>query len=166
MFDNQSMNIPQQTVRAEITLTPFDEEDGDFETLSIVEDVTADVLIETGTMQGYTSKIVGDNSRSAGIILLLGELAHQAIAQKDLIIAFLQAGTAAIGVLAKQRKVSKIEMSMNGDTISIETPDKATVQSLLALFEDKHPGIASKVTPTSKLQVNGKVSKKGRSSNQ
>lgn len=93
----------------------------------------------------------------------LGELAHQAIAQKDLIIAFLQAGTATIGVLGKQRKVSKIEMSLDGDRISIENPDKATVQSLLALFESIHPGITSKVTPSSKLQVNGKVSKKGRS---
>jgi len=49
-----------------------------------------------------------------------------------------------------------------GDSISIENPDTATVQTLLDLYEAKHPGISAKVTSSSKLQVTGKVSKKER----
>src|SRR5947209_4729278 len=111
-------------------------------------------------MQNYRTQIASDNRRSAGVILLLGEIMHQAIAQKDLIIAFLQAGTAAIGSLAKQGRVSKIEMSLDGDSISIENPNTATVQTLLDLYEAKHPGLTASVTSSSKLQVTGKVSKK------
>ena len=160
MSDPPCANKP--TVLAEIVLVPLEDEEDDFETISAVEDVTAAVLSDTTAMQDYTTQIARDNRRGAGVILLLGEIAHQVIAQKDLIIAFLQAGTAAIGALAKQRRVGKIEMSLDGDSISIENPDTATVQTLLDLFEAKHPGITANVTPSSRLQVTGKVSKKAR----
>jgi hypothetical protein len=160
MSDLPSTNTPQLAVLAEIVLIAFENEDDDFETLSTVEAVMADVFSDTTAIQDYTTQIASDNRRSTGVILLLGQIVHQAIAQKDLIIAFLQAGTAAIGVLAKQRHVGKIEMSLEGDSISIENPDTATVQTLLALYEAKHPGITAKVTPSSKVQVIGKVSKK------
>ncbi len=162
MSDLPPVNKPRPAVLAEIVLVPLEDEEDDFETLSAVEDVTAAVLSDTTAMQNYTPRIVSDNRRSAGVILLFGELAHQVIAQKDLIIAFLQAGTAAIGALAKQGRVSKIEISLDGDSISIENPDTATVQALLDLYEAKQPGIAAKVTPSSKLQVTGKVSHKSR----
>ncbi len=152
----------KSTILAEIVLVPFEDEDDDFETLSAVEDVTAAVLSDTTAMQDYRTQIASDDKRSTGVILLLGEIAHQVIAQKDLIIAFLQVGTAAIGALAKQKRVGKIEVSLDGDSISIENPDTATVQTLLDLYEAKHPGIAAKVTPSSRLQVTGKVSKKAR----
>ncbi len=162
MSDLPSANAPQPTVLAEIVLIPLEDEDDDFETLSAVEDVTAAVLSDTTAMQNYRTQIASDDRRSTGVILLLGEIAYRAIAQKDLIIAFLQAGTAAIGALAKQKRVSKIEMSLDGDSISIENPDTATIQTLLDLYEAKHPGIAAKVTPSSRQQVTGKVSKKAR----
>lgn len=161
MSDEQSTSIPQEAVLVEIALVPIDGEDRDFETLSAVEDVTASVLKETATIYVYTSKIESDGRRSTGVILLLNEIAHQVMAQKDLIVALLEAGAAALTVLGKQRRVSKIELSLDGDSISIENPDTATAQGLLALFEAKHPGIAANVTPSSKLHVTGKVSKKG-----
>jgi len=159
MSDLPAANTPQPVVLAEIVLVPLEDEEDDFETLSVVEDVTASVLSETTAMEHYTAQIASDSRRSAGVIVLLGVIGHQVIAQKDLIIAFLQAGTAAISALAKQRRVSKIELSLDGDSISIEHPDPITAQRLLDLFEAKHPGIAAKVTPVSKLQVIGKVSK-------
>jgi hypothetical protein len=162
MSDLSSANRPQPTELAEIVFVPLEDEEDDFETLSAVEDVTVAVLDDIKAMQNYRTQIASDNRRSAGVILLLGEIVHQAIAQKDLIIAFLQAGTAAIGALAKQGRVSKIEMSLDGDSISIENPDRATVQTLLDLYEAKHPGITASVTPSSKLQVTGMVSKKER----
>ncbi len=160
MADMQSMNGPQQDLLVEIVLVPVEDEDDDFETLSIVEDVTADVLAETTKIQSYTSKIVSDNRRNVGVILLLGTIVHQVAAQKDLIIAFLQAGTAAIGALLKQRRVRKIEINLDGDSISIENPDKVTVQTLLDLFEAKHHRVPVQVSPSSKLKIIGKVSKK------
>jgi putative ubiquitin-RnfH superfamily antitoxin RatB of RatAB toxin-antitoxin module len=138
---------------------PLENEDDDCETLSVVEDVTLQVLNETSSMQeGYTSQMVNNERRSAGVILLLGEIVHQAIAQRDLLNALLQVGTAALGVVGKQRHVSKIEMLLDGDRILIEDPEKATVQTLLALFDAKHAGVAERVTSSSKLQITGKVS--------
>lgn len=162
MSDLPLANTPQPAILTEIVLVPLEDEDDDFETLSAVEDVTVAVLNDTTALQTYTAKLASDNRRGTGVILLLGEIAHQLVAQKDLIIAFLQVGTAAIGALVKQRQVSKIDMSLDGDSISIENPDTATVQTLPELFEAKHPGIAAKVTSSSRLQVTGKVSKKER----
>src|SRR5437763_7060369 len=100
MSDSPSANT--STVLATIALVPLENEEDDFETLSAVEDVTAAVLKDTTVLQNYTTQIVSDHRSGAGMIVLLGEIAHQVIAQKDLLIAFLQAGAAAIGTLAKQ----------------------------------------------------------------
>ena len=163
MSDSPSTKIPPNAVFTEIVLVPMEDEDDDFETISTIGDVTADVLSETNALEGYTSKLTSNDRRDAGAILLLNEFAHQVIAQKDLIIAFLQAGTAAIGIVSKQRQVKKIEVSLDGDSISIDDPDTMTVQRLLDLFQAKHPTIATKVTPSSRLVVTGKVSKTARS---
>jgi hypothetical protein len=162
MSDESMANTSHRAVLAEIVLLPLENEDDDFETHSAVEDVTTHVLKETSSIEGYTSQMVSDERRSAGVIVLLSEIVHQAIAQKDLLIALLQAGTAALGVLSKQRHVSKIEMTLDGDSLAIENPEKATVQTLLALFEAKHAGVAERVTPSSTLQITGKVSKSTR----
>jgi hypothetical protein len=160
MSDVSKAHTSHQAVLAEIVLLPLENEDDDFETLSAVEDVTTQVLNETSSMQGYTSQMVSDERRSIGVIVLLGLIVHQAIAQKDLLIALLKTGTSVLGVLGNQRRVSKIEMTLEGDSITIENPEKATVQTLLALFEAKHAGVAERVTSSSKLQITGKVSKR------
>jgi hypothetical protein len=162
MLDTPSTNIPPNTVLAEITFVPTEDEENDFETISTIGDVTADVFGEMSTIEGYTSKMTSNHRRNAGVILLFHEIAHQVIAQKDLIIAFLQAGTAAIGIVSKHGHVKKIEVSLDGDSISIDDADTVTVQRLLDLFEAKHPGIATKVTPSSRVEVTGKVSKTAR----
>jgi hypothetical protein len=162
MSDVTMANTSHHAVLAEIVLLPLENEDDDFETLSTVEDVTTQVLNETSSIERYTSQLVSDERRSAGVILLLGEIVHQAIEQKDLLIALLQAGTAALGILVKQQHVSKIEMTLDGDSIAIENPEKTTVQSLLALFEAKHAGVAERVTSSSTLQITGKVTKSTR----
>ena len=83
MSDPPSANKP--AVLAEIVLVPLEDEDDDFETLSAVEDVTAAILSDTTAMQNYRTQIASDNRRGTGVIVLLGEIAHQVIAQKDLI---------------------------------------------------------------------------------
>ncbi len=147
---------------AEIDIIPLEEEMNDFEAVSAVENVTADVFSEVQALPHYTAHLTSDTTRSVGIIVLLEEGVHQVIAQKDILIAFLQAGAAAVGVLSKQRRVSKIDLSIDGDSISIENPDTVTVQNLLDSFMTKHPAVTTTLTPSSKLQVTATVSKKVR----
>ena len=163
MSNTQPSDTPRGTIVAEIALVPLEEEVNDFEAVSAVENVTADVFSDVQALPDYTAHLASDTTRSVGIILLLGEVVHQVIAQKDLLIAFLQAGTAAVGVLAKQRRVSKIDLSLDGDSISIENPDTVMVQKLLDAFMANHPAVATSITPSSKLQITATVSKKVRS---
>jgi hypothetical protein len=162
MPDTPSPDTPQGTIMAEIAIVPLEEEANDFEVVSAVENVIADVFSEVQALPDYTAHLASDTTRSVGIIVLLGEVVHQVIAQKDLLIVFLQAGAAAVGVLSKQRRVSKIELSIDGDRISIENPATVTVQKLLDSFMAKHPAVTTTITPSSKLQVTATVSKKAR----
>lgn len=153
---------PRSTILAAITVVPLEAEANDFETLSVVEDVTADVFSDVQALPNYTARLANDTTRSGGMIVLFGEVVHQAIAQKDLLIAFLQAATAAVEVLSKHRRVGKMEISLDGDHISIENPDTVTMQKLLDAFIAKHPAAVATITPSSKLQVTATVSKKAR----
>jgi hypothetical protein len=160
MSDTQLPDTLREAIVAEIAIVPLEEEVNDFEAVSAVENVTADVFSEVQALPDYTAHLESDTTRSMGIIVLLGEVVHQVIAQKDVLIAFLQAGTAVVGVLSKQRRVNKIDLSLDGDSISIENPDTVTVQKLLDTFMAKHPAFATNITPSSKLQVTATVSKK------
>jgi hypothetical protein len=162
MSDTPSPDTPQGTIMAEIAIVPLVEDVNDFEAVSAVENVTADVFNEVQALPNYTAHLTNDFTRSVGIIVLIGEVVHQVIAQKDVLIAFLQVGAAAVGVLSKQRRVSKIDLSLDGDQISIENPDTVTVQKLLDSFMSKHPDVTTIITPSSKLQVTASVSKKAR----
>jgi hypothetical protein len=160
MSDIQSSDNLGEAIVAEIAIVPLEEEGDDFETISAVENVTADVFSDVQVLPNYTAQLASDTTRSVGIIVLLGEIIHQAIEQKGLLIAFLQAATAAIWVISKQRRVSKIDLSLDGDGISIENPDTVTVQKLLDAFMAKHPDVAMNIAPSSKVRVTATVSKK------
>lgn len=162
MSDTQFPDTFRGAIVAEIAIVPLEEDVNDFEAVSAVENMTADVFSEVQALPDYTAHLASDTTRSVGIIVLLGEVVHQVIAQKDLLIAFFQAGAAAVGVLSKQRRVSKIDLSLDGDSISIENPDTVTVQKLLDAFMVNHPAVATTITPSSKLQVTATVSKKVR----
>jgi hypothetical protein len=147
------------TILAQIILLPLEDEEDDFETITTVEEVKEHVLKDATTLQGYTSSIGRSGTRDSGLILILGEIAHQAIANKDLVIALFQAGSAAIGLLAKQGQVKKVEVELNGDRFSIDEPDKATVQRLLDIYEAAHPRKAAGLTSSSTMQITAKISK-------
>jgi hypothetical protein len=158
----ETYNTPLEIILTEIVLVPVGEEVNDLEAISVVEDVASEVFRGVQALMDYRSHIESDTTRGAGIILLLGDVAHQIIAQKDLLMAFLQAGTAAIGVISKQRRVSKIIVTLDGDSLSVENPATVTTEKLLAAFLAKHPATATTITPSSKLQVIATVSKKAR----
>ena len=147
-----------QFILAQIVLAPLEEEGDDIETLSALEDVRMDVWDEVSVLPGYTLQMVSDNTRDAGVIFVLGEIVREAITEKDLVLALFQAGTAAVGALAKHGHVKKIELKLDGDSISIEDADQATVQTLLDSFQARHPGKVEKLTTLSSLQVVGTVS--------
>jgi hypothetical protein len=159
MSDRQLANRSQPTILAQIILVPLEDEADDIDALSTLEDVRMDIWTEVSTLPGYTVETASDNTRDAGVILILAEVAREAIAQKDLVMVLFQAAVAAIGALAKHGHVKKIEMTLDGDNISVEDADRATVQTLLNIFEAKHPGKVSTVTPSSSIQVRGMVSK-------
>ncbi len=161
-MQDTSSSKHQQTILVAIALEPLEDEENDFETLSAVEEAKVSVLAETRKMQQYTSRLSSQGSRDSGLILLFHEMEREVIIQKDLLIALLEMGTIAIKAIVKQGHVKKIDLTLDGDSISIEGPDKATIQTLLSLFEAKHAGKAPLVTVSSTLQVTGKVSKNRR----
>lgn len=157
MSDSQSSNTTQEMLLAKIVLVSLEEDD--FETLSTIEDVRMEIWEEISTLEEYLFRLTSDNKRDAGVILILGEIAREVISQKDLVKALFQAGTTAVGALAKQGHVKKIEMILDSDSITIEDADRVTVQRLIDMFEAKHPGKTSNLTTTSSIQIIGTVSK-------
>lgn len=150
---------PTHTLLAQIILLPCEDEEDDFETITTVGEVHEAIFKEALALQEYTSRIGTSETRDAGVILIVGALAQQELVHQDLVIEILKAGSAAIGLLAKQGHVKKVEVKLNGDVFSVDEPDKATVQRLLALYETAHPGKAPALTTSSTMQITGMVSK-------
>jgi hypothetical protein len=159
MPDSQSTNNPRETVLVEIALVPLPEEEDDFETITTLEEVRDEVFSAASTLSGYSAIIGESETRSAGLLFILAEIANQAVINKDLLIEMFKAGAVAIGLLAKQGPVKRIELKIDDDNIAIDDPDKVTVQRLLDSWEAKHPGKASELSPSSKLQITAEVSK-------
>jgi hypothetical protein len=159
MSETQPTNIPRTTVLAELALVPFVDEEDDFQTITTLEDVRDDVFSAIAALPGYTASVGSGATRDAGIILLLGEIAHQAILNKDLIIEICKAGAAAIGLLAKQGHIKRIEVTLDGDTFAIDEPDKITAQRLLDTWEAKHPEKVANPPSAPTLHITSTVSK-------
>jgi len=159
MSETQPTNIPRTTILTELALVPLPDEEGDFQTITTLEDVRDDVFSAIAALPGYTASVDSRGRRDAGIILLLGEIAHQAILNKDLIIEICNAGAAAIGLLAKQGHIKRIEVTLEGESIIIDEPDKVTAQRLLDTWEAKHPGKATDLSSSSTMRITGMVSK-------
>ena len=155
---SQSVNSTQ-AFHAQIMFIPIEDEEGNFETATIVEEVQEDVLRESAHLQGYTSRVASNGTRDTGFILILGEIAQQAIAHKDLVIEIFKVGAAAISLLAKQQHVKKVEIELSGDRFSVDEPDKATVERLLDIYEAAHPGKATDLTSSSSMQITATISK-------
>jgi hypothetical protein len=148
-----------QTILAQIILLPSEDEEDDFKTITTVGEVQEEIFKEARALPEYTSSIGTSETRDAGVILLVGAIAHQVLVNKDLVIEIFKVGAAAISLLAKQRHVKKVEVRLNGDVFSVDEPDKATIQRLLDIYETAHPGKATALTSSSSMQITGIVSK-------
>lgn len=158
MSQGQTTPSSQPVVLAQLFLQPLATETKDFETLSIVEEIRMDVWDDIAAVEGLTVAAANNDTRAAGAILILGEIVHEAVAQKDLLLACLRAGVAAINALSQRGHVKKIEMTLDGDTISIEDANAITVERLLDIYEARHPGKTPQISPRSPVQVTGTIS--------
>jgi hypothetical protein len=131
MSDTPSTNIPHESVLVEIALVPLPEEEDDFQTITTLEEVRDEVFSAASTLSGYSVIVDESETRDTGLLFLIAEIANQAIINKDLLIEMFKAGAAAIGLLAKQDHIKRIEVILGGDSIIIDDPDKVTAQKLL-----------------------------------
>ena len=158
-FDTPLPQGTRQPILASVILVPAENEDGDLETLGIIEEIRMDIWDDISSRTTYKVEIVNDGTRDSGILHLLGDLLRGAIAHADLVKAVFQAGATAITYIAKHRHVKKIEISLDGDTISIFDADYMTVQRLLALYEARHPDKLSTLTSPPLIEVSGTISR-------
>lgn len=147
----------QRAVLATIHLIPAQGEEDDFEMVSTLATVRMQVWNTLSTTPEYTVETQSDRTRAAGIILLLSKTAQKVIAHKDLVMNVFRAGATAVASLAKQGHVGKIEMTIEGDSISIEDADKITAQRLIDIFEANHPGKLAALPPSTVIDVVGTV---------
>jgi hypothetical protein len=159
MSDTPSTNIPHESVLVEIALVPLPEEEDDFQTITTLEEVRDEVFSAASTLSGYSVIVDESETRDTGLLFLIAEIANQAIINKDLLIEMFKAGAAAIGLLAKQDHIKRIEVILGGDSIIIDDPDKVTAQKLLDSWEAKHPRKVSELPSPSTLQITAAVSK-------
>lgn len=159
MTEPQRVNGTPQSVLATISLIPLHEEEDDFETLGTIETVRTELWKTVSSFNAYTLQMECGQTRDAGVILLLAEIVRDVIAQKNLVVALFQAGMDAISSLAKQGQVKKIEMTLDGDSITIENADQLTVQRLIGIYEAKHPGKTVTLSPSTTVHIVGTVSK-------
>src|SRR5579859_7832974 len=158
MTEAHRTNSKQPVVLAIIHLIPAQGEEDDFETLSILTTVHMQVRSMLSTTHEYTIESQSNHTRDAGAILLLADIVREMISHKDLVMAIFRAGASAIASLAKQGHVGKIEMTIDGNSISIEDADKPTAQRLIDIFEAKHPSKLAALPPSTVIDVIGTVS--------
>lgn len=143
----------------QIRIMPSADEDDDMETLSLVGNVRQDFLDEISQLNIFTVEITGDQTRDAGLIVLIPELVNGIIAQKDLIMQFFQMSKVAIDALSKRGHVKAIDMTVDGDHIRIEDASFAQADRLISIFEAQHPGRVQQVSSLSTVMIAGIVSK-------
>jgi hypothetical protein len=149
----------QMSNRVQIHILPSADEDDDMETLGLVEDVRLDFLDEISQLGTFTVEIAGAQRRDAGLIVLIPEIVHGIIAQKDLIMQFFQISQVAIDALSKRGHVKAIEMTIDDDHIRIEDASDAQADRLISIFEAKHPGKVQQITSSSIVEITGIVTK-------
>jgi hypothetical protein len=143
---------------ATLVLHPLDEDD--LETLSLLEDTREALWRDLTHIPGYRVSISEGDTRDGGLILLIAETARQVVAYKDLVMGLFETCRTAITALAKQGHVTKIELTIDGDSIRLEDVDRLTTQRLIDIFEAKHPGKTAQISASSSPTIVGTISTK------
>src|SRR5207248_1616017 len=142
-----------------LSFLPDPKEQMNYNLLSTIEGLRMDVFAELSTFSEYTTQVASDDTRSGEIIwIFLNEALQQALANKELILASFKAAAAAIGVIVKSKRVKKIEMRIDGDSIIVEDVDHMTAQRLIDIFETKHPRKINALSTSSPLLISSTVS--------
>lgn len=143
----------------QVRFVPVAEEDDDLETLSLVEAERADFLAEISLLQTYTVERISDQTRGAGLIILIVKIARKILAQKDLIVELLKTSQPVIENLAERKHVQEVEVTIDGNHIRIEKSTEAQTNRLLDIYEAATLGKGQQATLTHTVEITAIVSK-------
>src|SRR5437660_11460845 len=159
MSCSKQQAVSESSVVVALSFLPDFKEQMSYELLSTIEGLRIDVFAELSTSSEYTVQVANDDTRSGEIIwIFLNEALQQALANKELILASFKAAAAAIEVIVKSKRVKKIELKIDADSIIIEDVDHITAQRLIDIFETKHPRKIIALSTSSPLQISSTVS--------
>lgn len=163
LLSDQSSTPPQaeeaaSVVLTQVSLVPSEAEEDDIRTIALVEEVKEQMIVDIARSGNYLSRIESSGTRDGGMILIIGEIARQVIANKDLVVEMCKSVVAVLALLARQKHVKKIEIELNGDRMSVDEPDTVTVQRLLDIYEAAHPGKVANSSSPSTIHVTATLS--------
>jgi hypothetical protein len=150
-----------EAILIEIQMLPLEEEKDDFDTLSAVEEVMAEVKNEIVTLEGY-SVVPVTRGRSGGEVIQLISQFVQNINENKELLALLGALTAVIRMLKKWRQVKKMELKWGSKTLIVEDADSATVDAIIKRVQSLMSDETAIVEPVRELKVKAKVSKRNK----
>lgn len=150
----------------EIELIPVEEDDLD--TIAALEEVGRALLNEKATTEGYniveaTHPEGTESEKTRGgveFFQLVSGFVQSIHDQQDTLKILIGGGVAVLGLLLKQRRVKKLEVTVGKKTLYVEKADQKAVQTTMQQFEALCREEETNLTPSSKLKVKAHVSKK------
>lgn len=162
----ESHPILDEAPQIEIELIPMEEDDLD--TIAAVEEVGRALKHKTAIPDGYvlveaTQEEEAEALKARGgveLFQLVSGLSQTIHDQQDVVKILIGAGLSVIGLLLKQRRVKKLEITLGQKTLRIEKADQQAVQAAMQQFEVLCREEGKAIAPSPKLKVKAHVSKK------
>jgi hypothetical protein len=162
----ESHPILDEAPQIEIELIPL--EDDDLDTIAAVEEVGRALKDKTATPDGYvlveaTQEEEAEDLKARGgveLFQLISGLSQTVHDQQDVVKILIGAGLSVIGLLLKQRRVKKFEVTVGQKTLHIEKADQQAVQAAMQQFEVLCREEVKAMASSPKLKVKAHVSKK------
>jgi len=162
MADTSTQSSPNKEPMLAVEIVPLEEEEDDFDTLAVVEQVRAGIQRDLVQLKDYVVSSLPTDERGLDIIVLITMVATSIAASKDIMTSIFNMISAALELLAKRRNVQEVEIIANGKILILRDLSKKTAKELIESFEAQHSGMTTKLTPGTNLKVKAKVSKKNR----
>lgn len=161
----ESSLTPDKAPLIEIELIPLEEDDLD--TIAAIEEVAGVLRDEIIPPGGYALLEVAhrdetESEKARGgveLFQLIAGLTQTIHDQQDTIKIIIGAGVSVLGLLLKQRRVKKLEVTLGRKTLRIEKADQQVVQRAMEQFEALCREEEKAITPESQLKVKVQVSK-------
>src|SRR5690242_15873074 len=133
--------IPNEAPLIEIELIPLEEDDLD--TIADIEEVGRALRDETTAPEGYTiveadrqERIDSEKARGGGeLFQIVSDLTQIVHDQQDVVKILIGAGLTALGLLLKQRRVKKLEVTLGKKILRVDNADQQAVRTAMQQFE-------------------------------